>query len=69
VRTLAGTQIEVKADESDTLAFVYAVLMERTGESNFMLSIPYPRKVFTSEDLDLVTLKAAGYSSRYLHNL
>jgi hypothetical protein len=39
---------------------VYASVLDQTGDEGFLLSIPYPRRVFQPSELSLVTIKEAG---------
>jgi thioredoxin len=61
---LAGKTIEVTCEADDPLAVVYAAILQQTGEGEFMLSTPFPRRVFQKSELEHVTAKAAGLSPK-----
>ena len=56
-----GNTLEFKVEENDPLSLIYVGIMEQTGESNFLLSVPFPRRIFQPSELDLTTIKAAGF--------
>ncbi len=60
VRTLAGATLDISCDAEDPLTVVYAAVLQKTTESDFLLSTPFPRRVFQTSELDHVTVKAAG---------
>jgi len=64
VRLPDGTTADFKCEPDDPLSLVYVGLQERTGEQDFLLSIPYPRRIFQISELDLTTVKAAGLSPK-----
>eukprot|EP01125_Pyxidicula_operculata_P013475 TRINITY_DN4474_c0_g1_i1.p1 TRINITY_DN4474_c0_g1~~TRINITY_DN4474_c0_g1_i1.p1 ORF type:complete len:199 (+),score=31.84 TRINITY_DN4474_c0_g1_i1:134-730(+) len=63
VRLPNGQSTDFELPESTPLSVVLASIEETTGESGLLLSIPFPRKVFSSEEMGL-TLKEAGLHPR-----
>jgi len=61
VRLPSGQVLEGKFEADDPLKVVALWIADKySAGGNFLLSIPYPRRVFSDDELDYVTLKMAG---------
>jgi thiol-disulfide isomerase/thioredoxin len=64
IRLPSGEQIEETFDELDPLSVVAEVVRSKLGSQKFLLSIPYPRRIFTDQDLHDVSIKDAGLAPK-----
>jgi thiol-disulfide isomerase/thioredoxin len=66
IRLPNGEHIEDSFDELDPLSVIAEVVKSKLGSQKFLLSIPFPRRIFTDQDLHDVTLKDAGLAPKGL---